>query len=86
MTAIHDRSSGVLPGRTAECLALRELLDALRCGRSEVRVLLGEAGIGKTALLTFLRESAADCTVLTAVGVESDMELAFAGLQQLCAR
>ncbi|WP_232079711.1 AAA family ATPase [Mycolicibacterium parafortuitum] len=85
VTAIHDRSSGVLPGRTAECLALRELLDALRCGRSEVRVLLGEAGIGKTALLTFLRESAADCTVLTAVGVESDMELAFAGLQQLCA-
>lgn len=85
MTAIHDRNNAVLKGRAAECQALREMVDALRSGRSEVRVLLGEAGIGKTALLTFLREGAADCTVLTAVGVESDMELAYAGLQQLCA-
>ncbi|WP_327166228.1 helix-turn-helix transcriptional regulator [Mycolicibacterium iranicum] len=85
VTAIRDRNHAMLPGRAAECRALSEMVDALRTGRSEVRVLLGEAGIGKTALLTFLRESAADCTVLTAVGVESDMELAFAGLQQLCA-
>lgn len=85
VTAIHDPSNVVLPGRAVECQALRELVDAVRSGRSEVRVLLGEAGIGKTALLRYLRESAANCTVLTAVGVESDMELAFAGLQQLCA-
>ncbi|VEG54979.1 LuxR family transcriptional regulator [Mycolicibacterium aurum] len=85
MTAIRDRSNAVLPGRVAECQALLEMVDALRSGRSEVRVLVGEAGIGKTALLTFLRQGAADCTVLTALGVESDMELAFAGLQQLCA-
>lgn len=85
MTAIRDRSNEVLLGRATECQALREMVDSVRSGRSEVRVLLGEAGIGKTALLAFLRESAADCTVLTAVGVESDMELAFAGLQQLCA-
>ncbi|MFW0153587.1 LuxR C-terminal-related transcriptional regulator [Mycobacterium sp. smrl_JER01] len=61
------------------------MVKSLRSGHSEVRVLLGEAGIGKTALLRFLRECAADCTFYTAVGVESDMELAFAGLQQLCA-
>jgi DNA-binding CsgD family transcriptional regulator len=85
VTAISDRSNGALPGRAVECQALRDLSDAVRSGRSEVLVLLGEAGIGKTALLHYLRDSAADCTVLSAVGVESDMELAFAGLQQLCA-
>ncbi|MBU8840270.1 ATP-binding protein [Mycolicibacterium goodii] len=49
MTAIHDPSNTVLPGRAAECQALRDMVGALRSGRSEVRVLLGEAGIGKTA-------------------------------------
>lgn len=85
VTAIPDPSTAVLPGRDCESRALRDLVDALRAGRSEVRVLQGEAGIGKTALLQYLREYAANCTVLSAVGVESDMELAFAGLQQLCA-
>jgi len=85
VTAIHDRSDSVLPGRAAECQELRGLVNSVRSGHSEVRVLLGEAGIGKTALLRFLQDCAADCTVCTAVGVESDMELAFAGLQQLCA-
>jgi DNA-binding NarL/FixJ family response regulator len=47
--------------------------------------LRGEAGVGKTALLDYLVESASDLTVLRAVGVESDMELAYAGLHQLCA-
>lgn len=46
---------------------------------------MGEAGIGKTALLQNLRDLAAGCTVLSVAGVESDMDLAFAGLQQLCA-
>ena len=45
----------------------------------------GEAGIGKTALLEYLVESASDLTVVRAVGVESEMELAYAGLHQLCA-
>ena len=47
-------------------------------------VLRGEAGIGKTALLEYLVASASDLTVLRAVGVESEMELAYAGLHQLC--
>jgi DNA-binding CsgD family transcriptional regulator len=45
----------------------------------------GEAGIGKTALLHYLAESASDMTVARAVGVESELELAFASLHQLCA-
>ncbi|MGA2015088.1 MAG: hypothetical protein ABSH51_31795, partial [Solirubrobacteraceae bacterium] len=48
-------------------------------------VLRGEAGIGKTVLLEYVIASASDMTVLRAIGVESDMELAYAGLHQLCA-
>ncbi len=53
--------------------------------RVGVLVLRGEAGIGKTALLEYLVASAPDLTVLRAVGVETEMELAYAGLHQLCA-
>jgi DNA-binding CsgD family transcriptional regulator/tetratricopeptide (TPR) repeat protein len=74
-----------LPGRTAESLVLQELLATVRSGHSAVKVLLGEAGIGKTSLLDGLRASAADLLQLGTVGIESDMELPFAGLQQLCA-
>ena len=48
-------------------------------------VVRGEAGIGKTALLEYAIESASDLRIVRAVGVESEMELAFAGLHQLCA-
>ena len=74
-----------LRGRANECARLDELVSAI--GRSESRSLLlrGEAGIGKTALLEYLIESASDLTVLRAAGVESEMELAYASLQQLCA-
>ncbi|MDG4667095.1 LuxR family transcriptional regulator [Mycobacterium sp. 236(2023)] len=74
-----------LPGRAAECQILQGVLTGIRSGSGEVTVLLGEAGIGKTALLDHLTESASDCLVLRATGIESDMELAYAGLQQLCA-
>jgi len=75
----------VLAGRSAECATLDRLLVAARAGQSQVLVLRGEPGFGKTALLEYLSERAAGCRLARAVGVESEMELAFAGLQQLCA-
>jgi DNA-binding CsgD family transcriptional regulator len=50
-----------------------------------VQVLRGEAGVGKTALLEYVAERASDCHIARVAGVESEMELAFAGLHQLCA-
>jgi len=73
-----------LLGRAEECAALDGLIDDVRRGESRSLVLRGEAGIGKTALLRYLVESASDLTVDRAVGVESEMELAFASLHQLC--
>ena len=63
---------------------LSNLVAAAKAGRSQVLVLRGEAGIGKTALLGFVLERAAGCHVGRAAGVESEMELAFASLHQLC--
>ena len=74
-----------LEGRTRECALLDGLVGAIRQGESRSLVLRGEAGIGKTALLDYLIESASDVTVVRAVGVESEMELAYASLHQLCA-
>ena len=73
-----------LLGRRSECDTLSGLVAAAKAGRSQVLVLRGEAGIGKTALLDFLLERAAGCREGRAAGVESEMELAFAGLHQLC--
>jgi DNA-binding CsgD family transcriptional regulator len=75
---------GGLRGRTSECALLDDLVSAIRHGESRSVVLRGEAGIGKTALLEYLVASASDLRVVRAVGVESDMELAFASLHQLC--
>jgi DNA-binding CsgD family transcriptional regulator len=50
-----------------------------------VQVLRGEAGVGKTALLQYVAERASECRIARIAGVESEMELAFAGLHQLCA-
>src|SRR4051794_10738814 len=75
----------MLRGRGDERAVLDGLLDDARAGRSGVLVLRGEAGIGKTALLEHAIESASDVTLLRAVGVESEMELAFAAQHQLCA-
>jgi AAA ATPase domain len=74
-----------LLGRGDECAVLDELLADIRRCDSRSLVLRGEAGIGKTAMLDYLVESASDMTIARAIGVESEMELAFAGLHQLCA-
>ena len=61
------------------------LLRSVRSGQSRVLVLRGEAGIGKTALLEYVVERASGWRIARAAGVESEMELPFAGLHQLCA-
>jgi DNA-binding CsgD family transcriptional regulator len=74
----------VLHDRRAERDVLGGLLAAVRGGQSRVLVVSGEAGVGKTALLRSVIESASGFRVVRAVGVESEIELAFAALQQLC--
>jgi DNA-binding CsgD family transcriptional regulator len=73
-----------LIGRKAECRSLDALLAEVRGNQSRVLVMLGEAGIGKSALLDHLRDSAEEFRVVDATGVESEMELPFAALHQLC--
>jgi DNA-binding CsgD family transcriptional regulator/tetratricopeptide (TPR) repeat protein len=79
------RAGPGLRGRGRERTALDRLLDEVRAGQSRVLILRGEAGIGKTALLDYLQGQASGCRVARAAGVESEMEIAFAGLHQLCA-
>ena len=55
-----------------------------RAGQSQVLVLRGEAGIGKTALLDYLETNATGCRIVRSAGSEAEMELAYAGLHQLC--
>src|SRR5215218_3724616 len=81
----HGDPRGQLLGRRGECEALDRLLARLRTGESPVLVLRGEAGVGKTALLDYLVDEASGCRVVRAAGAEAEMELAYAGLQQLCA-
>jgi DNA-binding CsgD family transcriptional regulator len=72
-------------GRSVETATLRRVVDAARRGESAVIVVRGDAGIGKTALVeSVLASDASDALVLRAVGVESEMELPFAALHQLC--
>jgi DNA-binding CsgD family transcriptional regulator len=73
-----------LLGRVEERETLNGLLRATRSGHGGVVVLRGEPGIGKSALLDDLSVTALDCLLCGAIGVESEMELAYAGLQQLC--
>ncbi len=73
-----------LLGRRAECEALDGVLADALAGRSRVAVLRGEAGAGKSALLDYVSERVAGWHVATAVGVESEMQLAYSGLHQLC--
>ncbi|HUB57990.1 MAG TPA: AAA family ATPase, partial [Mycobacterium sp.] len=74
-----------LVGRRSECGMLDRLLDAVCAGQSRALVLCGDPGVGKTALLEHLVRRGTNCQVVQIGGVESEMELAFAGLHQLCA-
>jgi DNA-binding CsgD family transcriptional regulator len=75
----------VLRGRRIESEALDRQLQRVHAGQSSVQVLRGDAGVGKTALLEYVAERASECRIARVAGVESEMELAFAGLHQLCA-
>jgi AAA ATPase domain len=79
------RRTTVLTNRDAEREVLDGLLQAVRSARSRALLVRGDAGVGKTALLEYLADRAGGCCVVRAVGMQSEMELAFAGLHQLCA-
>src|ERR1700754_1492097 len=83
MLAAHGPSSGLVD-RVKERDALDRFVAGVRAGQSRVLVLRGEAGVGKTALLRHLSGAAEGCRIARAAGVESEMELAFAGLHALC--
>jgi DNA-binding CsgD family transcriptional regulator len=74
-----------LTDRRSERDALDRLVAAVRGGQSRALVVRGDPGVGKTALLDYLARRASECQVARASGVQSEMELAFAGLHQLCA-
>ncbi len=74
-----------LRGRRRERDALEELVSEVEAGRSAVLFLRGDAGIGKSALLDHVAARVAEHRVARAAGAESEMELPFAGLHQLCA-
>jgi DNA-binding CsgD family transcriptional regulator len=76
---------GELLGRRDECAALDRLVADVLASSSRVLVLRGEAGVGKSALLGYLSGRITGWHVASAVGVESEMELAYSGLHQLCA-
>src|SRR3954453_17883299 len=79
------RRPSVLLGRADERALLDRLLENVRAGQSAVLVVRGEAGVGKTALLHYCARQASGFRVARIAGVESEMELPFAGLHQLCA-
>jgi DNA-binding CsgD family transcriptional regulator len=73
-----------LLGRERQRVALDRLLEAARAGHGGVLVVHGEPGVGKTALLEYAGEAGRELRVLQTVGVEGEMELPYAALQQLC--
>ena len=72
-------------GRASERQLLDRLLENVRAGHSAVLVVRGEAGVGKTALLRYVARQASGFRVARIAGVESEMELPYAVLHQLCA-
>src|SRR3974390_545692 len=78
---------GVEPGFIGRDLESREIdrmLDRVRQGESSVRVVRGEAGIGKTELLRYCVRQASGCLIVQIAGVESELEMPFAAVAQLC--
>ena len=71
-------------GRTSEREVLDRLLERVRGGESAALVIRGEAGVGKTAMLRYAARQASGFRVAQVGGVESEMELPYAGLHQLC--
>jgi DNA-binding CsgD family transcriptional regulator/tetratricopeptide (TPR) repeat protein len=82
---MSDAPRHALRGRDNECDALDRLLEEVRAGQSQVLVLRGEPGAGKSALLEYVEKGASGCRVVRAAGIEYEMELAYAGLHLLCA-
>jgi len=78
------REAVLVVDRRAECAVLDRLVDKIRGHASQALVVHGEAGIGKTALLEHLTWNARGCQVIRTAGVQTEMELAFATLHQLC--
>src|SRR3954447_6253154 len=84
---VHEPlSRGLKPlhGRRTEGETLARLLESVRGGQSAALVVRGKPGIGKTALLEYAIDAASDLRVVRAAAVESEIELPFAGLHQLC--
>jgi DNA-binding CsgD family transcriptional regulator len=78
-----SRGAPALTGRRSERDVLDRLVEAVGEGESRALVLRGEPGVGKTALLEYLVEQASGFRMVRAAGVQSEMELAYAGLHQL---
>ncbi|MGJ6126862.1 AAA family ATPase [Mycolicibacterium sp. Y3] len=85
MSTQAGQSKPELHGRGPECARLADLITTARSGTGQAMVLRGEAGVGKTALLDCATAAATDFRTVQVSGVQSDMELAYAGLQQMCA-
>jgi DNA-binding CsgD family transcriptional regulator len=83
-SGVGDFAAG-LTDRLSERGVLDRFVADVRTGEGQALVVRGESGVGKTVLLDYLAGRASGCRVARAVGVQSEMELAFAGLHQLCA-
>ena len=83
-SGVGDFAAG-LTDRLSERGVLDQFVAGVRTGEGRALVVSGESGVGKTVLLDYLAGRASGCRVARAVGVQSEMELAFAGLHQLCA-
>ena len=81
-----ERKVLALAGRAEECDVLDELVADIRVGKSRSLVIRGDAGIGKTALVNYATDAAVGFEIARAVGIESEMQLPFAGLHQVCRR